>query len=207
MLKNLQRGDTLIEVLFGITVFSFVIVGALTIMNQGSAAAQRSLEISLVRQQIYAQAEALRFAHDSYVAIYQQGISFNVSDATTSPAEEWYQMATSGFSATEPSPFSAPVSCPTPPPGSFIMDTRTVAFVAGTPATLQASETFAQVAYQDDGRFIAAQGLWIEPLRFGNVSQPEAGYIDFHIRACWEGPGISTPMTTGTIVRLYEPRG
>ena len=55
------RGDTLIEVLFAITVFSLVVVTSLAIMNQGTQAALRSLQLTLVRQQVDSQAEALRF--------------------------------------------------------------------------------------------------------------------------------------------------
>ena len=206
-----QRGDTLIEVLFAVTVFSFVVVGALTIMNQGTAAAQRSLEITLVRQEIDAQADALRFTHDSYVSAYRSGISFNPTDATTSPAEEWWRMTTSGFSATAASPFGGAITtCPTPPAGSFIMDTRNVRFVSGSGTSLRPAVTYAQTAYNADGSFNSGQGLWIEPIRSPTSAesfQQNTGYIDFHIRACWQAPGSSIPLTTGTIVRLYEPRG
>ena len=212
MLKRFaQRGDTLIEVLFAVTVFSFVVVGALTIMNQGTAASQRSLEITLVRQEIDAQAEALRLTHDSYVSVYRSGITFNTSDGSTSPAEEWWRMTTSGFSATAASPFGAgATTCPTPPSGSFIMDARNVRFVSGTGTTLRPSVTYAQVAYNPNGTFNSAQGIWIEPIRSaasGETFQQNTGFIDFHIRACWQAPGLSVPLTTGTIVRLYEPRG
>ena len=64
-----ERGDTIIEVLLAITVFSLVAVGAMTIMSQGTNTTQRSLEMSLVKQQIDAQAEALR-------AAYQQDMHF-----------------------------------------------------------------------------------------------------------------------------------
>ena len=47
-----------------------------------------------------------------------------------------------------------------------------------------------------------AYGLWIEAVRGGSVSPR---YIDFHIRACWDGAGSTVPVTLGTIVRLYEP--
>jgi type II secretory pathway pseudopilin PulG len=65
-----ERGDTIIEVLFAVTVFAMVAVGAMTIMNQGTATAQRSLEVTLVRQQIDAQAEAIRYIHQAYVSAY-----------------------------------------------------------------------------------------------------------------------------------------
>ena len=45
-----ERGDTIIEVMFAFVLFSMVIVGAFMIMNQGMALAQRSLEVTQVRQ-------------------------------------------------------------------------------------------------------------------------------------------------------------
>ena len=54
-------GDTLIEVMFATTVFSLVVVSSLSLMNQGVASAQRSLEITTVRQQMDGQVETLRF--------------------------------------------------------------------------------------------------------------------------------------------------
>lgn len=210
--KRLQRGDTLIEVLFAVTVFSFVIVGALAVMNQGTAAAQRSLDVTLVRQEIDAQAETLRFFHDSYVAVYQPGMTFNTSDATTSPAEEWYKIG-NGISGGSVTAFSNVTDCPTThPAGSFVIDTRNVRYMSGT-TYLQPATTFAQLEYQPGTTpqpFVASRGIWIEAIRSqasSDANQQNVRYIDFHIRACWEGAGLDVPMTIGTIVRLYEPRG
>lgn len=209
MLRRRQAGDTLIEVLFAVTVFSFVVVGALTIMNQGTAASQRSLELTLVRQQIDAQAETLRFMNDSYVAVYQPGIQFNLNDATTTPAEEWYRISAGGLYQDSSAPFTSVQTCPTAPSGSFIVDTRNVRINSST-AILQPSVTFSQLAYNGSGALTASQGLWIEAVRSEtsiDANQANAGYVDFYIRSCWEGAGITTPLTIGTIVRLYEPRG
>lgn len=63
-----QRGDTIIEVILAVTVFSVVAVGGIGVMNQGVATAQRSLEIGQVRAQIDAQADALRYIHSTYVS-------------------------------------------------------------------------------------------------------------------------------------------
>lgn len=81
-----QRGDTLIEVLLSVTIFSMVAVGTMTVMNQGVAIAQQSLEITLVRQQIDAQAEMLRFVHDmrhqpEYAELWQLLINTNLATA------------------------------------------------------------------------------------------------------------------------------
>jgi len=212
--RRLQRGDTLIEVLFAVSVFSFVVVSALTIMNQGTAASQRSLEITLVRQQVDAQAETLRFMHDAYVAAYQSHIVFNTTDAATSPAEEWYKMmAAKGNVITAASAFESAATCPAAPSGAFIVDPRNVAFVTKANA-LQPSTNFSQVTYQSNGVFDSAKGLWVEAVRStlsaeqaSDGAQSNAGYVDFHIRACWESAGLPVASRTGTIVRLYEPRG
>lgn len=207
-----ERGDTLIEVLFAVSVFSFVVVGSLAIMNQGTAASQRSLEITLVRQQIDAQAEVLRFMHDAYVAAYHSGISFDTGDGATSPAEEWYKMVTAikASGVTAASDFTVNTAdCPTPPGGSFVIDPRNVAFVSSA-NSLQVADTFAQVTYDTDGVFTGSKGLWVEAVRSvqsADADQANTGFIDFHIRACWPGTGLPLAATQGTIVRLYEPRG
>jgi len=65
---KLLRGDTLVEVLFSITVFAIVAVITINLMNNGIYTAQKSLEITMARNEIDAQAEALRFIHTNYLA-------------------------------------------------------------------------------------------------------------------------------------------
>ncbi|MDB5161905.1 MAG: exported protein of unknown function [Candidatus Saccharibacteria bacterium] len=201
-----QRGDTLIEVLFAFSILSLVIVGAMTIMNQGSIASQRALETTLVREQIDAQSTTLRFLHDAYVAKFQPGISY----ATNTPAGQWTTMA-SNLNATTASPFGTITTCPTPPAGSFILNPATGEYVTAG-SKLKPSVTFSQLTFDaQTGQVLQeAQGIWIEGIRsqaIGNNNQTNTRFIDFHIRACWENPGQGPPMTIGTIVRLYEPRG
>lgn len=211
-----ERGDTLIEVLFAITVFSLIVVSTLTLMNQGIAASQRSLEITLARQQVDGQAETLRFMHDSYVQAYYSGITFDLSDTNpdgtnkTSPAEEFFkileQLRTSPIA--EASQLGS-TPCGTPPDGSFILNARKSLTVTN-PTIFGAPETNAQVIYDDDSILTGSEGLWIEGVRSGtsaDATQQNTGYIDFHIRGCWAAPGMDQPMNIGTIVRLYEPRG
>ena len=92
--------------------------------------------------------------------------------------------------------------CATPADGSFAFDPKTTNFTADAEALIPA-ETTAKVSYDSDG-VMSAQGLWIQATRHtADASTPD--YIDFYIQACWEGPGLSVPMTLQTIVRLYEP--
>ncbi len=72
LIKNIKerfrRGDTLIEVIFAISVFSLVAVISLSAMNQSIETAQGSLEVTMARNEIDAQAEALRFIHNSFLS-------------------------------------------------------------------------------------------------------------------------------------------
>lgn len=63
-----KRGDTLIEVMFAIAIFAAVAIISIAMMNLGVANAERSLELSTARNELNAQAEALRFIHSSYTA-------------------------------------------------------------------------------------------------------------------------------------------
>ena len=203
-----QRGDTIVEVLFAITVFAMVAVGSLAIMNQGIATAQRSLEVTLVRQQIDAQAEAIRYIHQAYVGSFQRD-----SPVTTGAAGEWKKMTdkATGKGASGPSVFgTAGGACPTGAPGEkpFLLNARTARLWGTVPPMVSppgaSVPPFAQVIYNDDSSVNTAFGLWVEAIPSNTTDGP--GFVDFHIRACWDSTGGSVPVTLGTIVRLYEPR-
>lgn len=66
--SSVKRGDTIVEIMFAFAIFSLVAIITVTMMNMGLAAGERSLEITTVRNEINAQAEALRFIHSSYIA-------------------------------------------------------------------------------------------------------------------------------------------
>lgn len=63
-----KRGDTIIEVMFAIAVFSLVAVLTISMMNLGTANAEGALELTTARHELNAQAEALRFVHSAYTA-------------------------------------------------------------------------------------------------------------------------------------------
>jgi len=205
-----QQGDTLIEVLFAMTVFSLIVVTALSLMGQGVAAAQRSLEITTVRQHIDGQAEALRFMHDAYVAGYQSGQTFNLTDGVSTPAEEYYKIIqfTTGKRTTA-SKFAGSPTCVIPSDAStdFIINPVTAQLIttAVKGDVFKKAPVAAQLTYTGGNQLDFTEGIWIEGVR-SPVSGTAAGYIDFHIRACWDVSGSNIPMNLGTIVRLYEPR-
>jgi hypothetical protein len=63
-----KRGDTIIEVVFAFMVFSTVSVASIGIMNSGLNQAQRSLEVTMARNSVDSQAEALRFLQNNFSA-------------------------------------------------------------------------------------------------------------------------------------------
>ena len=203
--RGRQRGDTLIEVLFAFSILSLIIIGSLSIMNQGTIAAQRALETTFVRQQIDSQAATLRFLHDAYVAKFQPNIAYDPA----TPAGQWYNM-TRNLSATSASNFVGAATCPSVPSGSFILDGVNAKYIAGTTTTIVPASAIAEVKYTGSPEALSqSQGIWIEavpsPISL-DVNKKNVRYIDFHIMACWQNPGQGLPMTIGTIVRLYEPR-
>lgn len=191
---RLENGDTIIEVIFAVVIFALVAVSSLTIMNQGMATAERALEVTLVRQQMDAQAEALRYVRDSQLV------------ANPGSASGWSDLLTRGKPSASP---YGPInnSCEIPD-GSFVMDAVN-GKVADNPPTVASgganSPPYPQVVYgRPDYNFEEAYGLWIEAVPSSSLVLTR--FVDFHIRACWDGPGSSVPMTLGTIVRLYDPR-
>ena len=65
MLK-VKFGDTLVEVLFAIAVFSLVSVLALNVMSAGLKTTEGAMEVAQSRSEIDAQAESLRFIHNAF---------------------------------------------------------------------------------------------------------------------------------------------
>jgi len=224
-----QRGDTIVEVLFAVTVFSVIAVGGLSLMNQGTAMAQRSLEIGLVRDQIDAQADALRYVHDAYIANYSGATGTATTDTVWHQVSE--QHAVTG--AQSFADMADARQCHLPAVGNmstgrsdgepFALDIRKLDGDNGTPVMLFTRSqdgdqgmpisrevandyipTYAQVRYPPEVSESQAEGIWVQAV-FSPRNGSTPGYYDFHIRACWQTPGQLTPVTLGTIVRLYDP--
>lgn len=195
-----QAGDTIVEVLFAVTIFSLIAVGSISIMNQGLAVAQRALEITLVRQQIDAQADALRFLNSRYIADY--GKNGQATEDWTKVVEENH--VTSG----QVQGFDDMVvdkKCTLPSNTSFALDLSkfsTPASAVLKPTTDTA--TYSQIRYSDTAA--RAEGIWVQAVKASASTSDGVGYYDFHIRACWDSPGQDVPQTLGTIVRLYVPQ-
>lgn len=223
LIRRFSRGDTIIEVLFSITIFSMIAIGGLTIMNQGMNTAQRSLEITLVKQQVDSQAEALRYIHQSYIAAYD-GRTIDTSSparisATNYPgaAGQWYYIAQARAvsSAVPYNTISSGNQCRSLDntaagvQNRFVINPMTTAVYTGTFASGSGVSTYAQIRYDpaNPSSIVRVEGLWIQAeYHARDAATNTPGYYDFNIRACWNAIGESTPEVQGTIVRLYEPK-
>lgn len=201
-----QNGDTIIEVMLAFTVFSMVAVGALTVMNQGTAGAQNTLETTLVRQQVDNQAEMIRYLHQAYIS--------NPSESATGSMSVKFKNIVAfakSINLTEPHPYGD--ICTEALPGEGSPDQRFAVNAIGQ--MLPESEVkpvrdinagsspYAQLYIDPVTGTATSYGLWVEPVisNAGTSTQ----YIDFNIRACWQGSVGSNQRTIGTIVRLYVP--
>lgn len=221
--SRLHRGDTLIEVLLAITVFSAAAVGAIYIMNRGITTAQQSFEITQVRNQINNQAELIR--HLNNLAITASGRITAGEGAQAAPGEvaaEWQKAIdrkitqAPDFDAIKTvddcRPEAITSSAGTQKP--FFINTKTgniVPIATITPGMtdqpLRTPATFARII-DIDAVSQASEMIWMYAVyNPGAEARDQLGgsFYDFHIRACWDAPDGKNVQKLGTIVRLYAP--
>ena len=209
MKTRFKQGDTIIEVTLAISIFAMMMVGGLTIMNNGLAKAQGAVQLTMARNNIDSQAEALRYINGAYIAQYP-----NINNDV---AKEWEKITQNTAAAA-----SNLNSCRTDfsPSNVFVIDTQTA---MKTKTNLKVASTYPRLLYTYSGAnaslvanndtnvimnkasYIGAEGIWIEAIK--SSSSTQNNYYDFHIRACWKATGSNVNTTLGTIVRLYDPRG
>ena len=190
-MRKFNRGDTLVEVLLGVTIFSLVAVIALETMNRGMAIAQYSLETTLVRQQVDAQAEMLRYAHDMKNDTWKKLVdnnSVSVSAVNDNEGNLGVEKCPDDFSTKE---FALAA---TPSLASQIS-------ILNNPGDYKAAETYARVD-SDTKKTYGISVRLVKPST--TVGSRDSNKYDAYIKACWMPVGSKMPATIGTIVRLYD---
>lgn len=191
--KTKSRGDTIIEVMVGFSIFSMVAVATISLMSDGLAISQRSLETTLVRQQIDSQAEMLRYIHDRG---RQEGVGGDFNTL-------WNEiMVTTNSGSGEPSRLINVDVCPEPTSSTYDRSFA-ISQSGGSLGIINRSNivqpaTYARVDNIDPATS-RSHGISIQ---LAKVSGGSA--YDAYVQACWDAPGLSRPMTIGTIVRLYD---
>lgn len=227
--SKVQQGDTLIEVLFAISIFATVLLGTVLIMNQGISSAQNSLEINLVRNQIDTQAELLRHLNNAKLN--------SIGRAPTELSREWDSIVKQAdpearsydeiqtFDQCAPTITSGGSTAINNaiPANAFFINPNTgkmedTSDRLSAQSNLQPVQTFAQIQPRPvaegetpDLTNVVSNMIWIQAVKSDGASDdaqlPLTERYDFHIRACWDSVGAGGGlMKLGTIVRLYVPK-
>lgn len=190
-MHKFNRGDTLVEVLLGVTIFSLVAVIALETMNRGMAIAQYSLETTLVRQQVDAQAEMLRYAHDMKNDTWKKLVDNNSVSVSAVNGNEGNlgvekcpdDFSTKEFALAATSSLASKIS------------------ILNNPGDYKAAETYARV----DSDTKKTYGISVRLVKPSTATgSRDSNKYDAYIKACWMPVGSKMPATIGTIVRLYD---
>ena len=225
-----KRGDTLIEVMLAVGIFSMVAVAVVAVMSGGTSSAQTALETTLTREAIDAQAEALRFIQSSYIAEKDNvnGDYVNLWQAIASNAldikdkSEDYQKSITQFSPDDCSNLYSGDNLKNQ--HAFIINTRVLgsdpsaAFITASNGSFISASTYPRLVYVDEGNLASesfnpslssAEGIYIIAVRDPGsttiAGTNKSAYYDFYIRTCWYGTGDKTPSTISTVMRLYDP--
>lgn len=157
-------------------------------MNRSVSTGQRSLEITLVRQQVDSQAALLRHARDNNLPAWS-----TIKTGTLAPDG-------GGTVDLEQCPDVASQL----PAGSFYMrpvaGEQAVAVVRANVANrFSPASSYSMVDLDPVSH--RANGIWVVPVRVGS---PATRAYDMYIKACWDSVGQTRPMNISTIVRLYD---
>lgn len=214
MLVKTKRGDTIVEAVFAFAIFGFIAVSSLLIMRQGMAKTQTAQEINLVRAQINAQAEALRYIHSSALSDY-------ASDNTSSDIYKKWEEITDYVTTDTPEPSAkliqgaicTPIA--TVNPRAFVLNPRGGSLDIKSVPLLNQAVSYSRLVYGSSGDtnnidlsdlntvLTSVEGIWVEGFKVAG-SGSNKGYFDFYIRACWPNISGPVPNVIETVVRLYD---
>ncbi len=217
-----KRGDTLVEVMLAVGIFSLVAISIVAVMSGSTSSAQTSLEATLAREEIDTQAEALRFIHSSYIAD-----SKNSETESPYKYKEIWDAIKSG--AIKPGSLDSnypPTECKAiyeddylENQNAFVINYRNLkddkAYVSSsagsTTGLFGAASTYPRIVYESDTELIndnglninSVEGIYVTAVKGNDSDDPD--FYDFYIRTCWYGSGERTASTISTVIRLINP--
>lgn len=220
---KMKKGDTLIEVVLAVGIFSMVAVAVMAVMNGGAASAQMALEATLAREEVDAQAEALRFIQASYIA--------DRDNNDNKYSKLWNDIKDKAIDGKDVDMQFPPDRCSelykdggeVKAKKGFVLNTRNLGaddlsegvLVSGD--SLKMATTYPRLVYSDDSSLTndssttlsAVEGIYIVAVKDPDTTtignNKASAYYDFYIRTCWYGSGGSAPSTIYTVVRLGDP--
>lgn len=145
-----KKGDTLVEVLLAVGIFSMVAIAVVAVMSGGTSNAQLALETTLAREEIDTQAEALRYVHDAYVA-YHNTRTENGSDGAPAPVQIWWDITDNAIEPNDPSQrdealevlqYDSATLCGNVPAKAFVLNPRQLNDAEGGYVSASSSNAF-----------------------------------------------------------------
>lgn len=226
---GMRKGDTLVEVMLAVGIFSMVAIAVVSVVSGSTSSAQTALEATLAREEIDAQAEAIRFIHDSYLAD-RNGEDNEYSDIWSNIVGN----AAQGIADSYP-----PASCDDLYSGdnsifgqnAFVINTHKlgkgkaneVYVKADNGNTFKQASTYPRLVFKGGGSLAeegtgdtlnSAEGIYVVAVKDSgdtnivtnnNYVESVSAYYDFYIRTCWYGTGDREASTISTVIRLYDP--
>lgn len=197
-----KSGDSIIEVLIAVAIFSAIAVAALGIMNQGLGNAQSSLETTIVRTEMDTQAERIRFLADSVISDPGDSNDENSYSskwnaitknalATSGPDTDVYEAFINNYKTEQLT------SC------NDVINASYHAFALGNDLTAKTElgSNSSAIPSVDTG------GLFVVSVKSPNVDANEnPDYYDFYINTCWNAPGANIPTKLSTTIRIQNPK-
>lgn len=170
-------GDTMVEVLFSITAYAVVALFTINTMNLGLQQGEASLELSMARTEISAQADAIRFIHNAYLSEREYNLT-----SSNSYKDLWTAITNRAVESSAAIPSLSVSSCSEPYTGSnnifsknaFIVNTRY--FSLGSPSrTIIPANTskFTQASLYPRVVYTTSAGTWD-----GTSASSDSDYLD-----------------------------
>ncbi|MCL2002138.1 hypothetical protein FWG76_01900 [Candidatus Saccharibacteria bacterium] len=228
------KGETIVEVMFAVAIFGAVAMVAIQMMNRGSVVAQAAVEAQQARNEMDAQASAIKFIHDGFLAEREHHNSAN-TDPPSRQFEELWNLITSSARTAAP-PYHDNDTCtdvmsndePFYGNQAFIINTRALrprgapgydasnivrrpsdtSFIVAPiyPRLVFTGDdvTLTETAIFDD--VSSVEGLQVFAIESNKRINGQPEYYDFHIRACWRPAGQLRDSKLSTITRALNPK-
>ncbi len=182
-LGKMLAGDTMIEVFFAITAYSVVAIFTITTMKIGLQQGEAALELSQARIEISAQADAIRFIHNSFLAERE----YNTNTGSESYVNLWKRIVNRAVDSNRSIPSLSTNSCSATysqlsSANAFVINTRNIrpsspssTVINYSASTFHETQLYPRIIYknatsssdadyEDEGlfkTFSSAEGIWV----------------------------------------------
>lgn len=193
-----KRGDSIIEVLLAIAIFSAVAVSSLATMNRGLANIETALEETVARSEIDAQADLIRYVRSGYQSTPTAYVLNQTGVGGSPDVQVTYKKMWDDIIASVGGDTKINSSCTSNTPNGFVLR-NTDYGISYQKITSYSSSGGIPKAKEGN-----SNDLWVTAVG-GGGSGGTSAYYDFYINTCWYTPGSSVGTTLYTTIRLTNP--